>query len=161
MCVRGPVQMIPGADSHSEGDAVWHHPCPKMRASFTGNKLKRRMSQGTSNQSHFHRTEITNTPNSRVYGHFCAAEIFAQLHEVILCRTPTLPGGKRPDRKKEQGGERERGNRLRAGAELSEQSACLPSRKPWVWPSAQTLPVVVHCNQHLGGGGGRSVQSHP
>lgn len=61
-------------------------PAPNECASFTGKKLKRKMSQGTSKQSHFLRTEITNTPNSRVYRHSCVAETFAQLHKVSLYR---------------------------------------------------------------------------
>lgn len=75
---------------------------PQMSASLTGNKLKGKMSQETSKQSHFLRTEITNTPNSGVYGHWCVAEIFAQLHKVSLYRALTLSEGKRPARKKEQ-----------------------------------------------------------
>lgn len=76
---------------------------PQTSASFTGNKLKRKMSQETSKQSHFLRTEITNTPNSKVYGQSRVAETFAQFHAVSLCRALTLPEGKRPARKKDKG----------------------------------------------------------
>lgn len=60
------------------------------------------MSQGTSKQSQFLRTEITNTLNSGVYGHSCAAETFAQLYKVALYTALTLPEEKRPARKKGQ-----------------------------------------------------------
>lgn len=80
---------------------------PQTSASFTGNKLKRKMSQGTSKQSRFLRTEITNTPNSRVYRQSCVAETFAQLHKVSLYRE--RPGSsRREEARREEGTEGKR-----------------------------------------------------
>lgn len=125
---------------------------PQTSASFTGNKLKRKMSQGTSKQSHFLRTEITHTPNSRVYRHSCAAETFAQLHKVSLYREKP-----RSSRREEGTEVEERRGRLGWGAAQVTQLVS-PAGSPGFHPR-QTKCGGAHPVIQRSWGGGRRISS--
>lgn len=98
------------------------------------------MSQGTSKQSRFLRTEITNTPNSRVHGHSCAAETFAQLQKVSLYRR---------DKACQEDGTKvnERRNRLGAGAGAPAGAPAGARFAECLSPLQGTLALILSTNQ--------------